>query len=330
MQSFCTILVERKSGCLPMFLLLFSFFLSNYFYPILFKSKKQKMCTWLFDLVFIIFFSLKFSIQIIPNGIKSKGVSLTRNVPEPVLQSFEHIATTQCGNKIFQIKYSTLADMEAWEYRYKAKLMDSVGKTERDIHEAAFRNLLKSRKNKQPKPIYGVESTESLFEIGSPWSMNEFTSAQSIIHRGENRMTGINTSLVNLGMRFTWFPIHTEDCDLGSLNYLHFGEPKLWYCVSSTNANKFEAAVYEHISKIYECNTPLCHKTFIVTPAFLQEYDIPYSIVTQNAGEIVATMYRAYHWGFNTGYNVCESVNIATPIYESYYKNAKVCGKDCL
>jgi hypothetical protein len=37
-------------------------------------------------------------------------------------------------------------------------------------------------------------------------------------------------------------PTHTlqEDADLFSINYLHFGAPKVWYCVSPSNRAKFE------------------------------------------------------------------------------------------
>jgi len=31
-----------------------------------------------------------------------------------------------------------------------------------------------------------------------------------------------------------------EDADLFSINYLHFGAPKVWYCVSPSNRAKFE------------------------------------------------------------------------------------------
>lgn len=66
--------------------------------------------------------------------------------------------------------------------------------------------------------------------------MNEFDIKHSIIHSGIEIMEGINTLYVNIGMRFTFFPLHTEDCGLASLNILHMGVPR-------KNAQRFEDAI---------------------------------------------------------------------------------------
>ena len=48
-----------------------------------------------------------------------------------------------------------------------------------------------------------------------------------------------------MSMTYDWCVLlrHTEDMELHSLNYLHYGAPKIWYCVSPAHKKKMDAFV---------------------------------------------------------------------------------------
>ena len=50
----------------------------------------------------------------------------------------------------------------------------------------------------------------------------------SVLGHYDARMPGVNVPWLYLGMLFTAFAWHTEDHHLFSVNYHHFGAPKVW------------------------------------------------------------------------------------------------------
>lgn len=61
------------------------------------------------------------------------------------------------------------------------------------------------------------------------WNIGKLNTILDVVER-ESGITieGVNTPYLYFGMWKTSFAWHTEDMDLYSINYLHFGEPKSW------------------------------------------------------------------------------------------------------
>ena len=113
-----------------------------------------------------------------------------------------------------------------------------------------------------------------------------------------------------VGMVFSSFCWHIEDHWSFSVNYLHWGEPKTWYGVSSENADQFESAMRKQAPELFDNHEDLLHHiTTIMNPNILMKEGVPVYRTDQQAGQFVVTFPRAYHTGFNQGFNFAEAVN---------------------
>jgi hypothetical protein len=172
--------------------------------------------------------------------------------------------------------------------------------------------------------IYGADVSGTLFDKDQLfWNLNNLG---TILDDIDEVIQGVNTSYLYFGMWKSTFAWHTEDMDLYSINFLHFGEPKSWYIISPENGKRFE----EIASRLYPESAGICkaflrHKISIISPSTLEKYSIPFAKETQEAGEFMITFPYAYHSGYNHGFNCAEAINFAMNQWISYGKKATMC-----
>lgn len=148
------------------------------------------------------------------------------------------------------------------------------------------------------------------------------------------RMPGINHSMYYIGHLFTRFCWHTEDAFLNSISYLH-GESadKIWYVVPPEFAVVFEAYASQEIfgpemqSTGESGNTLLASKTVLFDPRDVVRRGIPVNRIVHKPGTFVYTAPRAYHGGFNCGFNIAEAVNFALPSWFPQGRAASLCAR---
>lgn len=128
------------------------------------------------------------------------------------------------------------------------------------------------------------------------------------------------------------------------------GEPKTWYGVPSFAAEHLEEVMKKLTPELFESQPDLLHQLVtLMNPNTLMAHGVPVSIgvspsppkfspilspiswvpppffqvvrTNQCAGEFVITFPRAYHSGFNQGYNFAEAVNFCTADWVSPPKN---------
>ncbi|KAE8673422.1 Lysine-specific demethylase JMJ18 [Hibiscus syriacus] len=147
----------------------------------------------------------------------------------------------------------------------------------------------------------------------SGWNLNNFPRLQGSVLSFEGcDISGVLVPWLYVGMCFSSFCWHVEDHHLYSLNYMHFGDPKIWYGVPGNHASSLEAAMRKHLPDLFEEQPDLLNELVTqLSPSILKAEGVPVYRVVQHSGEFVLTFPRAYHSGFNCGFNCAEAVNVA-------------------
>ncbi|KAJ0079418.1 hypothetical protein Patl1_23820 [Pistacia atlantica] len=153
---------------------------------------------------------------------------------------------------------------------------------------------------------------------------------ESVFRHLNRTVPGITDPMLYIGMIYSIFAWHVEDQYLYSINYLHSGEPKTWYGVPSHEALQFEKVAMYHVfasenfSPTWEDGVfrRIAEKTTMFPPNILQQHSVPVYKALQMPGEFVVTFPRAYHGGFNNGFNCSEAVNFALKDWFPFGKDA--------
>ncbi|KAF0307664.1 putative lysine-specific demethylase 4B [Amphibalanus amphitrite] len=177
-------------------------------------------------------------------------------------------------------------------------------------------------------PIYGADVCGSLTDPDCDvWSINRLGTILDYVDEDYGlSIAGVNTAYLYFGMWKTTFAWHTEDMDLYSINYLHYGAPKSWYAVPPAHGWRLEqlaAAMFPTESR--QCPAFLRHKSILLSPQLLKKHGVPFNRITQEAGDIMITFPYGYHSGYNHGFNCAESTNFASPRWVEYGKRATLC-----
>uniref|UniRef100_A0A1D1Y357 Putative lysine-specific demethylase JMJ14 n=1 Tax=Anthurium amnicola TaxID=1678845 RepID=A0A1D1Y357_9ARAE len=147
----------------------------------------------------------------------------------------------------------------------------------------------------------------------SGWNLNNIPRLPgSVLMFEREDISGVLVPWLYIGMCFSSFCWHVEDHHLYSLNYMHFGDSKVWYGVPGSHAVKLEETMRKHLPELFEEQPFLLNELVTqLSPSVLKSEGVPVYRAVQKSGEFVLTFPRAYHAGFNCGFNCAEAVNVA-------------------
>ncbi|KAK5119916.1 hypothetical protein LTR85_007242 [Meristemomyces frigidus] len=163
---------------------------------------------------------------------------------------------------------------------------------------------------KQPRDPYSTD----------PWNLNILPlDKESLFRHIKSDVSGMTVPWLYVGMVFSTFCWHNEDHFTYSANYQHFGETKTWYGVPGVDSYKFEEAMRAEVPELFETQPDLLFQLVtLARPEKLRKAGVKVYAIDQHAGEFVITFPRAYHAGFNHGFNFNEAVNFAPHDWEPF------------
>jgi jumonji domain-containing protein 2 len=139
---------------------------------------------------------------------------------------------------------------------------------------------------------------------------------------------GVTSSMLYFGLKKTGFPLHAEDSDLPSLNYLHAGAAKLWVVARPEDTERIKKLVDVMVPT--ECSDQLRHKNLLLSPRVLSENCIPYDVLVQQPGEFVMVFPNALHQGWNLGPNLAEAANFGSNDWVAHWRSQSSAERKCI
>lgn len=106
------------------------------------------------------------------------------------------------------------------------------------------------------------------------------------------------------------FAMHIEDAKLYSINILHKGR-KIWIIIPPRARRQFEERLREDNPDASGCSQFVRHLSIFIPVSKLTEWEIPFFVIDQRAGDAIVTFEDTYHEGFCVGPTAAEAVNYA-------------------
>jgi len=179
--------------------------------------------------------------------------------------------------------------------------------------------------DKSAAPIYGADVCDTVTDHDQKvWNIRRLDSLLTEVM--EEQIPGVNLPYLYFGMWKATFSWHVEDMDLYSVNYIHYGAPKTWYCIPPQFGYKLEQVAQKLFPDFAaSCFNLLRHKAIMISPKLLEANGVRVQKMVQEERNMIIVFPHAYHAGFNHGFNMAESTNFAVRRWVEFGKRFRDC-----
>ncbi|GBF97022.1 hypothetical protein Rsub_09495 [Raphidocelis subcapitata] len=262
----------------------------------------------------------------------------------PRRRPFPKLDSVEIATPIKQIVYGKggayrciLVEQKACTAARFKQLSESEGHTApeskrgKDVGDALLERNFWSSVTINP-PFYGADTPQSFFDEKLEYGWNLRHLEGCLLHsKHVPSIPGVTSPMTYFGMWKSFFSWHLEDADLFSVNYLHFGAPKIWYCVAPSQKARFERMAQSLYPELHRgCRAFMRHKDVLLSPQMLKTYGVEYTMAKHEPGEFIVLNAAAYHAGYNLGFNCAEAVNFALPEWVELGRRVVRCKCDAL
>lgn len=186
------------------------------------------------------------------------------------------------------------------------------------------RKFWKSLTTTATPPLYGSDVEGTLFaDSDVPFNVNKL---DCLLKKCGVKLPGITNPMMYVGMWRSFFPFHTEDVNMFSVNVMHIGAPKFWYGIPPSETKRVEILA-KGTWPDEKCPELMRHKTKLFSPWRLKQAGISFVRGVQREGEIMITWPSSFHGGFNSGFNIAEAVNfVPKSLFQHFISFARQAG----
>jgi len=248
-----------------------------------------------------------------------KGKAFEQNIESYTAQEFKEMADEFQTNFKRNTSFKFPNTSRANEYEFWALVEDpQLAKKKVSVEYAA--DLPTRRYGSAFPTVYKAKMTDELDyndEKTHPFNLNNINHAKDslfqIIQTKSENISGITSPWIYFGMLFASFCWHVEDLYMYSINYMHQGAPKTWYCIPPDHKEDFDVVIREKYPDLFVRKPGIMHNIVLtINPLDLVENNIPVYRTEQCPGDFIITFPKSYHAGFSHGFNISEAVNIAS------------------